>query len=37
MSAFTIHGICAATHTPFAADGSLNLPAVEKQRYHLQD
>ncbi len=35
MSHFNIHGICAATHTPFAADGSLNLAAVEKQRDHL--
>lgn len=35
MSSHTIHGICAATHTPFAADGSLNLAAVEKQRDHL--
>lgn len=35
MTAFKIHGICAATHTPFAADGSLHLAAVEKQRDHL--
>ncbi len=35
MSSFVIHGLCAATHTPFAADGSLNLSAVEKQRDHL--
>ncbi len=35
MSSFAIHGLCAATHTPFAADGSLNLAAVEKQRDHL--
>lgn len=35
MSSFAIHGICAATHTPFAEDGSLSLAAVEKQRDHL--
>lgn len=28
-------GLVAATHTPFAADGSLNLAAVEKQAEHL--
>lgn len=28
-------GLVAATHTPFAADGSLNLAAVEKQADHL--
>src|SRR5262245_19772074 len=28
-------GFVAATHTPFAADGSLNLAAVEKQAAHL--
>lgn len=26
-----LHGLIAAPHTPFAADGSLNLPIVEKQ------
>ena len=35
MSDFRIHGICAATHTPFRADGSLDLRAVEAQRDHL--
>jgi N-acetylneuraminate lyase len=28
-------GLVAATHTPFAADGSLNLASVEKQAAHL--
>jgi N-acetylneuraminate lyase len=28
-------GLVAATHTPFTPDGSLNLPAVEKQAAHL--
>ncbi len=31
-----LHGLVAATHTPFLADGSLNLDAVEKQAEHLQ-
>ena len=26
-----LHGLVTATHTPFHADGSLNLDAVEKQ------
>jgi N-acetylneuraminate lyase len=30
-----LSGLVAATHTPFAADGSLNLAAVEKQADHL--
>lgn len=30
-----IHGLVAATHTPFHADGSLNLAIVEKQAEHL--
>ena len=30
-----LHGLIAATHTPFHADGSLNLGAVEKQAAHL--
>ena len=30
-----LHGLIAATHTPFHADGSLNLAAVEKQAAHL--
>jgi len=30
-----LHGIVAATHTPFSADGQLNLAAVEKQAEHL--
>ncbi len=35
MHPFVIEGICAATHTPFHDDGSLNLTAVERQRDHL--
>jgi N-acetylneuraminate lyase len=30
-----LHGLVAATHTPFHADGSLNLDAVEAQAAHL--
>ena len=30
-----LHGLVAATHTPFHADGSLNLGAVEAQAAHL--
>lgn len=30
-----IHGLVAATHTPFHADGSLHLAVVEKQAAHL--
>ncbi len=30
-----LHGLVAATHTPFAADGELNLAVVEKQAAHL--
>lgn len=30
-----LHGLIAAPHTPFAADGSLNLPVVEKQAARL--
>lgn len=30
-----LHGLVAATHTPFHADGQLNLRAVEKQAEHL--
>lgn len=30
-----LHGLVAATHTPFHADGSLNLNAVEAQAAHL--
>ena len=30
-----LHGLVAATHTPFHADGSLNLAMVEKQAAHL--
>lgn len=30
-----LHGLVAATHTPFDADGQLNLGAVEKQAEHL--
>lgn len=35
MSSFKIHGLCAATHTPFNAEGELNLAVVEKQALHL--
>ena len=30
-----LHGLVAATHTPFAQDGRLNLTVVEKQAEHL--
>src|SRR5512140_2066931 len=30
-----LHGLVAATHTPFHDDGSLNLAVVEKQAAHL--
>ena len=30
-----LHGLVAATHTPFAVDGQLNLAVVEKQAEHL--
>ena len=30
-----LHGLVAATHTPFLADGSLNLDMIEKQAEHL--
>ncbi|MFO0930079.1 MAG: dihydrodipicolinate synthase family protein [Gemmataceae bacterium] len=30
-----LHGLVAATHTPFDTDGQLNLAAVEKQAEHL--
>lgn len=30
-----LHGLVAATHTPFHADGSLNLAVVEQQAAHL--
>jgi N-acetylneuraminate lyase len=32
---FTLHEIVAATHTPFHADGALNLAAIERQAAHL--
>lgn len=32
---FPLHGLTAATHTPFKADGSLHLAIVEKQCAHL--
>jgi N-acetylneuraminate lyase len=35
MSKFSITGLVAAAHTPFHADGSLNLTAVEAQAAHL--
>ena len=36
MNPLKITGLVAATHTPFHADGSLNLAIVEKQAAHLQ-
>ena len=30
-----LEGLVAATHTPFTANGELNLPAIEKQAAHL--
>jgi len=30
-----IHGLVAASHTPFHGDGSLNLAVVEQQAEHL--
>ncbi len=36
MTTNRIQGLVAATHTPFHADGSLNLAIVEKQAEHLQ-
>lgn len=36
MRLHPITGLVAATHTPFHADGSLNLAIVEKQAAHLQ-
>ena len=36
MTIHRITGLVAATHTPFHADGSLNLTTVEKQASHLQ-
>ncbi len=35
-TSFKIHGLVAATHTPFHTDGSLNLSIVEKQSAMLQ-
>jgi N-acetylneuraminate lyase len=35
MKSFPITGLVAATHSPFHADGSLNLATVEKQAAHL--
>lgn len=37
MTNHRIQGLVAATHTPFYADGSLNLSVVEKQAAHLQN
>jgi N-acetylneuraminate lyase len=38
MAAFPrLSGLVAATHTPFHADGSLNLAVVERQAAHLTD
>ena len=35
VSVSRLHGLVAATHTPFNPDGSLNLPIVEQQAAHL--
>ena len=35
MNKIRLHGLIAATHTPFHHDGSLNLAVVEKQAAHL--
>lgn len=35
MSSLPLHGLVAATHTPFHADGSLNLGIIEPQAAHL--
>jgi N-acetylneuraminate lyase len=35
MKRFDLVGLVAATHTPFGADGALNLAAVERQAEHL--
>lgn len=35
MKAIHLRGLVAATHAPFEADGSLNLPMVERQAAHL--
>ena len=36
MNPIKLEGLVAAVHTPFRADGSLNLDIVEKQAQHLQ-
>lgn len=36
MSSFKFSGLCTATHTPFHADGSLNLAVVEQQAAFLR-
>jgi len=36
MSSFKFSGLCTATHTPFHADGSLNLAIVERQAAFLR-
>lgn len=36
MLSHPIHGLVAATHTPFHTDGSLNLAVIEEQAAHLQ-
>lgn len=35
MKSYPLNGLVAATHSPFHADGSLNLAIVEKQAAHL--
>jgi len=36
MPSFKFSGLCTATHTPFHADGSLNLSVIEKQAAFLR-
>lgn len=35
MAVFEFHGLCPATHTPFSAEGGLNIDAVEVQAHYL--
>lgn len=34
MTSFKLHGLTSAAHTPFTADGALDLTAIEKQAEH---
>lgn len=36
MNSLRLHGLVAATHTPFRADGSMDLAVVERQAEHLK-